>query len=57
MTIWSLLHFALPLPPPLCTLPLFMSPLQAILATYCATAQSERERGTYLEELIRTYFR
>jgi len=30
-----------------------MSPLQNILATY----QSEREKGTYFGELIRTYFR
>ena len=34
-----------------------MSPLQSILATYRATSQSEREKGSYFEELIRTYFR
>ena len=34
-----------------------MSPLQSILATYRATSQSEREKGGYFEELIRTYFR
>ncbi|MEI6165188.1 MAG: type ISP restriction/modification enzyme [Planctomycetota bacterium] len=33
------------------------SPLQTILAKYRATSQSEREKGTYFEELIRTYFR
>jgi predicted helicase len=34
-----------------------MSPLQKILATYRATAKSEKEKGSYFEELIRTYFR
>ena len=34
-----------------------MSPLQSILAKYRATSQSEREKGSYFEELIRTYFR
>ncbi|MCB1066079.1 MAG: DEAD/DEAH box helicase [Verrucomicrobiae bacterium] len=34
-----------------------MTPLQKILAAYRATAQSEKEKGTYFEELIRTYFR
>jgi predicted helicase len=34
-----------------------MSPLQHILAAYRATSQTEREKGTYFEELIRTYFR
>ncbi|MEY4569428.1 MAG: hypothetical protein RLZZ398_867 [Verrucomicrobiota bacterium] len=34
-----------------------MTPLQSILAAYRATSQSEREKGTYFEELIRTYFR
>jgi len=34
-----------------------MSPLQSILAAYRATSQTEREKGTYFEELIRTYFR
>ncbi|OYW75879.1 MAG: hypothetical protein B7Z37_11175 [Verrucomicrobia bacterium 12-59-8] len=33
------------------------SPLQKILAKYRATSQTEREKGTYFEELIRTYFR
>lgn len=34
-----------------------MTPLQDILATYRATSQTEREKGSYFEELIRTYFR
>jgi len=34
-----------------------MSPLQSILTKYRATSQSEREKGSYFEELIRTYFR
>ena len=34
-----------------------MTALQSILAAYRATSQSEREKGTYFEELIRTYFR
>ncbi len=34
-----------------------MTPLQSILATYRATSQSEREKGSYFEELIRTNFR
>ncbi len=34
-----------------------MSALQTILATYRATSKTEREKGTYFEELIRTYFR
>lgn len=33
------------------------SPLQKILAKYRAASQSEKEKGTYFEELIRTYFR
>ena len=33
------------------------SPLQQILAKYRATSQTEREKGSYFEELIRTYFR
>lgn len=33
------------------------SPLQKILAKYRATSQTEREKGSYFEELIRTYFR
>jgi predicted helicase len=33
------------------------SALQDILAKYRATSQTEREKGTYFEELIRTYFR
>lgn len=32
-----------------------MSPLQSILTTYRSQSQSEREKGTYFEELIRTY--
>jgi predicted helicase len=35
----------------------FMTPLDTILAAYRATSQTEREKGTYFEELIRTYFR
>jgi len=31
--------------------------LHSILAAYRATSQTEREKGTYFEELIRTYFR
>ncbi|HEY1121029.1 MAG TPA: DEAD/DEAH box helicase family protein, partial [Haloferula sp.] len=34
-----------------------MTSLQRILAAYRATAQSQKEKGTYFEELIRTYFR
>ncbi len=34
-----------------------MSPFQQILTTYRAQSQTEREKGTYFEELIRTYFR
>lgn len=34
-----------------------MSPLQSILAAYCTTSHSEREEGSYFEELIRTFFR
>ncbi len=34
-----------------------MTALQTILAKYRETSQSEREKGTYFEELIRTYFR
>lgn len=33
------------------------TPLQSILAKYRATSQTEREKGSYFEELIRTYFR
>jgi predicted helicase len=33
------------------------TPLQKILANYRATSQTEREKGSYYEELIRTYFR
>ena len=33
------------------------TPLQQILAKYRATSQTEREKGSYFEELIRTYFR
>ena len=33
------------------------TPLQKILSAYRATSQTEREKGTYFEELIRTYFR
>jgi predicted helicase len=32
-----------------------MTPLQKILSAYRATTQTEREKGTYFEELIRTY--
>ena len=34
-----------------------MTALQSILAAYRATSQTEREKGTYFEELIRTFFR
>ncbi len=34
-----------------------MNSLQRLLNTYRETSQSEREKGTYFEELIRTYFR
>jgi predicted helicase len=34
-----------------------MTPLQSILAKYRSTSQTEREKGTYFEELIRTYLR
>ncbi len=34
-----------------------MTPLQSILAKYRNDSASEREKGTYFEELIRTYFR
>jgi predicted helicase len=34
-----------------------MTPLQKILENYRATSHTEREKGTYFEELIRTYFR
>ena len=32
-----------------------MTPLQQILARYRATSQTEREKGTCFEELIRTF--
>ena len=34
-----------------------MTPLQTILAHYRSQSQTEREKGNYFEELIRTYFR
>jgi predicted helicase len=34
-----------------------MTALQSILQNYRSTSQTEREKGTYFEELIRTYFR
>jgi len=34
-----------------------MTPLQGILDAYRTNSMSEREKGTYFEELIRTYFR
>jgi predicted helicase len=34
-----------------------MTALQSILEKYRSLSQTERERGTYFEELIRTYFR
>ncbi|WP_156860913.1 DEAD/DEAH box helicase [Casimicrobium huifangae] len=34
-----------------------MSPLQDVLASYRHAAASEREKGTYFEDLIRTYLR
>ena len=33
------------------------TPLQKILAQCRASSQTEREKGSYFEELIRTYFR
>lgn len=33
------------------------TPLQKLLTTYRQASQTEREKGTYFEELIRTYFR
>ncbi len=33
------------------------TPLKHLLATYRQTAHSEREKGTYFEELVRAYFR
>lgn len=35
----------------------YMSPFNKILDTYRQVSQTEREKGTYFEELIRTYFR
>ena len=34
-----------------------MTPLAGILDQYRTVALTEREKGTYFEELIRTYFR
>jgi predicted helicase len=34
-----------------------MTPLQTLLTTYCNNAQTEREKGSYFEELICTYLR
>lgn len=34
-----------------------MTPLQAILQSYCKTAVTEREKGTYFEELVLCYLR
>jgi predicted helicase len=34
-----------------------MTALQNILAQYRADSRTEREKGTYFEELVRTYFR
>src|SRR5687767_10512878 len=34
-----------------------MTPLESILVAYRAASQTEREKGTYFEELIRTYLR
>ena len=34
-----------------------MTPLESILAQYRTAAQSQKEKGSYFEELIRTYFR
>ena len=34
-----------------------MSPLQSVLAAYRAKSQSQKEKGSYFEELIRTCFR
>lgn len=32
-----------------------MTPLRKILAAYCDTSRTEREKGTCFKELIRTY--
>lgn len=34
-----------------------MTPLETILAKYRSSSMTEREKGTYFEEFIRTYFR
>ena len=34
-----------------------MSSFQSILATYRSFSKTEREKGSYFEDLIRTYFR
>ena len=34
-----------------------MNSLNDLVATYRVTSKTEREKGTYFEELIRTYFR
>ncbi|MDZ7922909.1 MAG: hypothetical protein U5M23_02395 [Marinagarivorans sp.] len=34
-----------------------MTALQKLLDSYRQASQSEREKGAYFEELIRTYFR
>jgi len=34
-----------------------MTPLQSLLDTYQKASKTEREKGTYFEELIRTYLR
>jgi len=37
--------------------PMPATPLQRLLAHYRVTSQTEREKGTYFEERIRTYLR
>ena len=46
-----------PSPPAGLTSRQFMNSLKSLLATYRAQSQTEREKGSYFEELIRTYFR
>jgi hypothetical protein len=55
-----LLHFTAPRLDTTLLLPrihLMPTPLQTILESYRASSQTEREKGSYFEELIRTYLR
>ena len=42
---------------PLPRIHLMPTPLQSILESYRASSQTEREKGSYFEELVRTYLR